>query len=481
MKCDFVGRQRELSALQRLVEKRAPSLVAVTGRRRIGKSRLIQEFAERNPEYRHLSIAALAPQPGITAARQREAFAAQMASGLGIPPVRHDDWLDLFAHLAIGTETGRWIVLLDEISWMARNDPEFLPKLKIVWDRQFSRNARLILVLCGSVSSWLEKNILASTGFVGRVSLHVRVGALPLPDCDHFWGAARKRTSCYDKLKMLAVTGGVPRYLEEIVVKHSAEENIRHLCFSPEGLLFREFEQIFSDLFDKRGPIYRRIVAALAEGHCTLDRVCRRLGVGKGGVISGYLEDLALAGFVHRDHTWDLRTRKQSKLSRFRLQDNYVRFYAKYIQPNRTRIEDHRLEFGPLSALPGWESIGGLQFENLVLGNREFIWRECGLSAGEVEMDGPYFQRPTRRHSGCQIDYLIQTRHGPLYLCEIKFSRNPVSTAVEQEVRDKTERLAAPRHCSILPVLIHAGEVSETVKYGGTFTRIVDFADIFRV
>jgi len=76
------------------------------------------------------------------------------------------------------------------------------------------------------------------------------------------------------------------------------------------------------------------------------------------------------------------------------------------------------------------------------------------------------------------IDYLIQTRHGPLYLCEIKFSRNPISTPIEAEVRDKSKRLSAPRHCSILPVLVHANEVSESVRYGGTFTRIVDFAEI---
>jgi len=480
MRCGFVGRERELSTLQRLVDKQATSLVVVTGRRRIGKSRLVQEFGERNPEYRYLSIAALAPQPGIAAANQREAFADQMAEGVGIPPVTHDDWLDLFTHLAKATERDRWIVLLDEISWMGKDDPEFLPKLKIAWDKHFNRSANLILVLCGSVSSWLEKNILAGTGFVGRVSLHLRIEGLPMPDCDHFWGKARKRTSFYDKLKILAVTGGVPRYLEEVVVRQSAEENIRHLCFSPEGLLFREFDQIFSDLFDKRSAIYRRIVESLAEGHGTLNEICRRLGIEKGGAISAYLEDLVLAGFLKRDYTWDLKTRNHSNLSRFRLQDNYVRFYTRYIQPNRVKIEDHRLDAGPLSALPGWESIVGLQFENLVLANRGFIWRQCGLSPAEVELDGPYFQRPTRRHRGCQIDYLIQARHGPVYLCEIKFSRSPVSTVTEHEVREKIERLAVPRHCSVLPVLIHANEVSEAVKYGDTFARIVDFADILR-
>ena len=342
MKCRFVGREYELDALQSLTEKQAASLVVVTGRRRIGKSRLVEEFADRHEKYGRAFISALAPQPGITPARQRKAFAEQMELALGLPPVQHESWLNLFLHLARGTEKGRWIVLLDEVSWMAGNDPEFLPKLKIVWDQHFKTNPQLILVLCGSVSSWLDRNILSSTGFVGRVSLHLQVDELPLPHCNAFWGAARERVSAFDKLKVFSVTGGVPRYLEEIVAKDSAEENIRRLCFRPEGLLFREFDQIFSELFDRRGPAYRDLVATLSEGHRTLQEICARRSVGKGGVLSTYLQDLVLAGFVHRDYTWDLRTRSPSKLSRFRLKDNYLRFYLKCILPHRARIQDRR-------------------------------------------------------------------------------------------------------------------------------------------
>jgi uncharacterized protein len=93
--------------------------------------------------------------------------------------------------------------------------------------------------------------------FVGRVSLHLQVEELPLPHCNEFWGPAKERVSAFDKLKLFSVTGGVPRYLEEIVPMDSAEDNIRRLCFRPEGILFREFDQIFSGLFDRREPAYR--------------------------------------------------------------------------------------------------------------------------------------------------------------------------------------------------------------------------------
>jgi AAA+ ATPase superfamily predicted ATPase len=119
VKCRFVGREYELNALQSLTAKQAASLVVVTGRRRIGKSRLVEEFAERNGSFGRVFISALAPQSGITPARQRDAFGEQMELALGLPPVQHDRWLNLFLHLARATAKGRWIILLDEVSWMA--------------------------------------------------------------------------------------------------------------------------------------------------------------------------------------------------------------------------------------------------------------------------------------------------------------------------------------------------------------------------
>ncbi|MGI9294170.1 MAG: AAA family ATPase [Pseudomonadales bacterium] len=480
MKVGFVGRQHELDTLQSLTDKRTASLAVITGRRRIGKSRLIEQFATNNDRYRRVFISALAPQDGVKAASQRRAFAEQLALELNLPPVRDDAWMDLLVHLARATEKGRWIILLDEVSWMAGKDPEFLPKLKVVWDEYLKKNPHLILVLCGSVSSWLEDNILSSTGFVGRVSLHLRLDELPAQHCNAFWGSAARRVSPYEKLKVLSVIGGMPRYLEEVIVKQSAEENIRRLCFRPEGMLFREFDHIFSDLFDRRAEPYRRLVTTLADGHRTMQQVLDQLEKEKGGVVSRYLDDLVLAGFLQRDYTWNVRTAGVSKLSRFRLKDNYLRFYLRYILPNRRKIEGGRLADAPLTALRGWDSVMGLQFENLVLQNRRFIWARCGLSPAEIEVEGPFLQTETRRRRGCQIDYLIQTRHGSLYVCEIKFSRSSISGEVEDEVQRKVERLSLPKHCSVLPVLIHANEVSGSVRYGDYFARVINFTDILK-
>ena len=474
---EFHGRADELAGLAVLRKKATASLVAVTGRRRNGKSRLIEEFARQSRGYRFLALSALPPEPGVTEQVQRDAMARSLERTLGIPPIAHSDWSDVFAHIAHNTQKGRWIVLLDEVSWMARRDPAFLGKLKTAWDQQFKKNDRLILVLCSSVSSWIERNLLGSTGFVGRVSWTVRLGQLPLEQCVLFPGLRSGTHSAHAVLKMLAVTGGVPRYLEELLAELTAEQNIRRLCFEPEGLLFNEFDQIFHSLFERRSELYGRIVSALATTRLDLGGVCSAMGNQKSGVVGAYLNDLVTAGFLAKDPTWELRTGRTKRQYLYRIRDNYLRFFLRYVDPRRAQILQKRFRTKSLETLGAWDNVMGLQFENLVLQNRHFIWRQCGLTPGEVVQDGPFFQTPTTRRQGCQVDYLIQTTQGPIFLCEIKFHRGKVRPRVVADVQDKLRKLVKPRHTSIFPVLIHVGGVSSRVVESGFFTRVIDFGE----
>ncbi len=99
----------------------------------------------------------------------------------GLPRISSDDWSTLFQLLARETERGKVLILLDEISWMASGDAGFLSKLKSAWDLYFSKNPRLMLILCGSVSSWIQKNIVSSTAFLGRPSRDIKLEELTLP------------------------------------------------------------------------------------------------------------------------------------------------------------------------------------------------------------------------------------------------------------------------------------------------------------
>lgn len=465
----FYGRQDELDRLNRLLKKKTSSLVVIKGRRRIGKSRLIQEFSK---DFKTYIFTGLPPTKETTAQMQREYFVQQMERLLGLKGIKTDDWGNIFWHLSKAVQKGVVVVVLDEINWMGSLDETFLGKLKSEWDLNFKGNPRLLMILSGSVSSWIDQNILSSTGFLGRLSLELTLDELPLPICNLFWRKKSGYISAYDKFKILAVTGGVPRYLEEIDPGLSAEENIHNLAFRKGGLLVEEFDRIFSDLFSQRTGRYKQIIQSLREGPATLQQIARAIKMEKGGVLSEYLTDLVETGYVVQDYTWNIKSVRRSNLCKFRLRDNYLRFYLRYIEPLRDKIEKNRV-----TEPPAWTTIMGLQFENLVLNNVQFIHRRLGIEPKEIILDNPYFQKPSKTHEGCQIDYLIQTKFKVLYLCEIKFSKEPLGRSIVKEVERKIKQLVKPKGFSIHPVLVHVNGVTEEVIESDFFAKIIDFSD----
>ena len=471
----FIGRTEELATLARLLNKRSASLVIVKGRRRIGKSRLIREFAK---DFTFVDFSGIPPSAQTTEQTQRDEFAHQLEKKFKLPRLKSDNWGDLFTVLAKQTCQGRIVILLDEISWMGGLDHTFTGKLKNAWDVEFSKNSGLILFLCGSVSSWIEKNIINSTGFVGRPSLYLTLEELTLPECNQFWGTLGKGISAYEKLKLLSVMGGVPRYLELMNPKEPAEENIKKLCFMSHSPLRGEFDHIFTDIFSSRSLLYKNILLSLSSGRASQNEIADATGLPRTGDLSGYLNDLRLGGFITRDYTWSIKTGQVSKLSSYRLKDCYSRFYLKYILPKKTLIDKNTFALRGLSSLPGWDSMMGLQFENLVLNNYKRVIQLLEIYPEDIIFENPFFQTRTGRQRGCQIDYLIQTRFDTVYPCEIKFSRNEVGLDVIEQVQQKIKNITLPRHVSYRPVLIHANGVREEVYDSGFFAHIINFSSL---
>ncbi len=362
---------------------------------------------------------------------------------------------------------------MDEINWMGSLDASFLGKLKTAWDLYFKKNPRLVLLLSGSMSAWIEKHILRSTGFFGRIALDIVLHELPFINAIIF-GVPMKRISLQQKsLRFLVLQEEYRFTLNRSIPKLSAEENIRRLCFRKEGLLFLEFDRIFSEVFGARAPIYKKIVTTLAQGSADQAKIFEDIEAEKGGVYSEYLDELVKTGYLTRDYTWSLKSGKFSKLSLYRLCDNYLRFYLRYIEPNKPNILQNR-DLLP----PGWTSIMGLQFENLVLNNRQSIQRILGINPAEIKIDNPYFQRGTRNKSGVQIDYLIQTRFNVVYVCEIKFHRDPIGIDIIQEMRKKLKALKLPRGYSARLVLIHVNGVKKELEEQEFFSHIIDFSQL---
>lgn len=473
----FIGRQYELDRLCQLPRDSRPKLVVIKGRRRIGKSRLAEEFGRRLAGYRTLYFEAAPPEEHETQADERTDFARQLGRIFNVAPPRADDWGDLFWQLAarIRDTRGRCLVIFDEINWMGKRDHTFPGKLKTAWDTQLSKIPHLILILTGSLAGWIKKNLLSSTGYVGRVDLDFTLQELSLAEAAQFWDDRGERVTAYEKLRFMAVSGGVPRYLEAMDPSKSVDTNVLNLCFEPQGLLFREYGNLFGDLFDKRNTIYRQILEVLAEYPVDLEGLFGALKTKRSGWVSKRVDELTDAGFVTRDHTWNIVDGSESRFTRLRISDNYIRFYLKAIRPHRNAIERRQVR-----DLPPIDGVMGLQFENIVLNNREFIWDSIGLAKHRIKYDNPFFQRPTKRQPGCQVDYLIQMENGTLYVCEIRFATKKIPSSIIDEVKQRIARINMPRHYTYRPVLIHVNGVSDAVAEAGYFDEIVDFSAAFR-
>ncbi len=474
----YHGRADAQQQFAQLWRKPKASLVVLQGRRRIGKSAFAAQCARTQAQH-YLKFEGLAPREGQGREEQLTGFAGQLQAQTALPQIHLDSWPQAFQLLANALPAkGKTVLLLDEISWMGQGDRDFAGHLKVAWDNLFSTRKDLVVVICGSVSSWIQQNILNNTGFVGRCSLTYNLEPLSLADSLKFWGKKADRISTTEFIKMLSVTGGVPRYLEEIDPAQTAEQNLHRLCFEPEALLFREFDAIFADIFDRRAAHYRDICEALAGPAKTVQELSAALGVGRGGALTVALDDLVQSGFLQRDQAFSPTSGTDLRQIKYRLSDNYLRFYLRYIAPERARITKGLFKKKALETLPAWDSVMGLQFENLVLQNLAALQRQLGLENTPILNAAPYFQRTTQRQEACQIDLLLRTRQA-LYIVEMKL-RQTVPKSCTAEVREKVRRLKLPRGQSFRTVLVYGGELEQGLEDEDFFDYLVPFDALMR-
>lgn len=472
----FFGREDLILQLEGLWRKRVSSLVTCRGRRRIGKSTLIRQFAKAT-QSRFIKIEGARPGPTTTSEDELRVFAEQLAAQTGSEDSTPHNWLAAFIRLAGRIrDDERTVVLLDEISWLGFGEPLFADIFRIAWENYLKPHDRLVVVLCGSVSSWVRENFIDNRAYVGRRSLDVVADELPPHECAKFWGEAASRTSARDILDVLSVTGGVPRYLEEIDPGLSADENIRKLAFLPRSVLRVDFDEMFSDVVTHQPKFAATAARTLVDGPKSVTEIAEALGTEKSGRISSAMDELEEAGFVASDPGRNPETGAEVRSRRFRLKDNYARFYLKCVEPAKETIDAGSFAFGGMDRFAGWPTVLGLQFENLVINNYRLLLPLLGLDRSHVFSAAPYRRIASEksRKKGVQIDLLLQTRMS-FCLVEIKRQRE-IGREILDEMKEKVRRFAAPREMSVRTALVYDGRLAPSVEADGYFDSIVPFS-----
>lgn len=467
----FYGREDILSDLNALWKKRAPSLVTCRGRRRVGKSTLVEKFAERSGA-RFIRIEGARPKAKMTNADELAAFAEQLSAATGAEDSPPSNWINAFLRLdGKISDAERTVVLLDEVSWMAHYDLRFSSTLKVAWDGHFKKHPKLVFFVCGSVSSWILENMIQNGSFYGRRSMDIVVPELPLSECAKFWGRAASRIDSREIIDVLSVTGGIPRYLEEIDPGATANENIRRLAFRPKSLLREDFDEMFTDVITRLPSLTALVVRTLVDDARTVSDVASILGMDKNGHLSSVLSQLEEAGIVSADEGKNPASGRQMREKHYRLRDNYTRFYLKYVEPVKNTIDGGTFAFGSLDELRGWESVMGLAFENLVVNNAAQLTARLGIGGAHVMSCAPY--RKSGKKGGVQVDLLIQTPRS-VYVVEAK-RRREIGGDIVAEMEERVSKIPKKPGRSVRTALVYDGKLAPIVEAEGYFDAVVPF------
>ena len=406
-----------------------PEFIAVYGRRRVGKTFLIRSYFNENFSF---YASGLNNRPKR---EQLKNFNSKLMEYGHREKKIPQDWAEAFSRLKSllqsdcvyrDPKSGRRVVFLDEVPWMDGKRSDFRSALDLFWNTWGSTQEDLLLLICGSTTSWIIKYVIKDTGgFYNRVTNQIHLLPFSLGECEKFAQSRKLGLNRRQILEYYMTFGGIPYYWGLLFRNQSPMQNIQRLCFDESGSLRNEYPNLFKSLFSAKGP-HRQIVEFLArkEGGALRGEIIDS-GIKGGKSLSTALEELEQCGFLHRYY----HIGKKERDSAYQLVDPFTRFALAFLQG---RISSWQSYYGT----PSYYSWAGRAFETLCLNNLRAIKTSLGIS-GVLTND--FSWRSTEHDPGAQIDLVIERRDGIIDLCEMKYSEGEyaISADYERKIRNK--------------------------------------------
>lgn len=423
---NIIIRQEAQKILEDLYQSDRSEFLALYGRRRVGKTFLVNTFFEKKADiYFHVT--------GIkngSLAQQLTHFVTVMSAVFykGSDIKSRVNWFDAFEGLndAIQkhTEGSQKIVLFfDEFPWMATPKSKLLQALDHYWNRYWSNDPRIKLVICGSSASWIINKVINNKGGLhNRITQKILLKPLTLGETKKFLLMQQVKLTNHQIAQVYMLTGGIPFYLSFVKKGLSSAQIIEALAFSENAPLLKEFDNLFSSLFENAEPYIDllRIIAKHRYGIAQTDIAKKSKYFSQGGRITSKLKELEeagfLLGFVPYQH--------KKKGVYYRLIDEYTLFYFYWIEPIRNTLQESALSTGywqGIQASASWYSWAGYAFEAMVYQHIAQIRAVLNISATAIAHSWRYIPQ-TKSETGAQIDLLFDRRDDAITLCEIKFS-----------------------------------------------------------
>ena len=411
----FYDREEELAALSGAFESPGSDVFVVYGRRRVGKTELLKQFCTDR-----LHMYFLASQEAEH--RQREKFIDQVAAFFDDRTPRIDGWDEAFDYLGEKLQSEAVVVVIDEFPYLVAENDSVPSYVQGFVDEQLQETDSM-LILCGSSVSTMESAVLGhKSPLYGR-----RTGQLNVQPFSFQQARAVIDYETVDAIRSYAVTGGTPMYLTLFDYGRSLAENVRSQVLSPSAVLYNEPEFLLRT--ELRNPArYMSILEAVAMGHTTPNEISGATGI-DAGPLSKYLQTLRQLRLIDREVPVTASAKK-SKRSRYRVADEFLRFWFRYVEPNRSSIEEAPDIVYDGTIAPDLPMHVAITFEDVC---KEAVWE--GIRRGEFE---PYSEVGRWWYNKDEIDIVgLAPNDDRILFAECKWTSDPVGTALVEDLRTK--------------------------------------------
>ena len=405
----MVGREYEISRLRESLRSDKSELVAVYGRRRIGKTYLV-----RNVLNNHIRFEVTGLFRGVKK-EQLKVFLKELkkVSSKFRDIDKITDWAHAFDLLEKYIKSlrgkGKKVIFIDELPWFDTHKSSFLMWFGHFWNTFCERRDDLLVVICGSAASYMIQKIVRNRGSLyGRLTYTLRLEPFSLAETKKMLESKNIYWNNYQIIHLYIALGGIPHYLNKVKRGESVVQNIQRLCFNPNADLVNEFEEIFESLFS-HSDTHVKIIRTLGKVNqgITRDEVIKKTGLSGGGHFTKALDELIVSGFISNYTSIG----RKKKMTLFRLSDEYSKFYLKYIEPNKNQGTDFWRSMSQKQSYISW---AGFNFETICLKHVSQIKKALGI-------EGVYTISSSWRSEGVQIDLVISRDDQWINLCEMKF------------------------------------------------------------
>lgn len=469
----MIGRIDEQRRLREAFESEYSEFVAVYGRRRVGKTFLIREQFNYKFTFQHTGLARTSTR------EQLQSFQLSLRrQGYKKAPLP-GNWIeafDMLKDLIEWSREKRKVVFIDEMPWMDAPRSSFLPALENFWNGFAAARKDVVLIACGSATSWIVKKLLKNKrGLHNRITYRIHLQPFTLNECEQYAIQRRLGMNRHQLIEGYMALGGIPYYWSLLDKSMSLALNIDRLFFSKDGELKGEYNELYASLFNHPEK-YLLVIETLGRKRLGLNReeIIKEGKLESNGKLSEILEDLENCGFIRKYNMIGMK----SKGALYQLTDCYTLFYFRFIHDNPANDEHFWSKSIGTGEYNNW---CGLAFERVCLLHSRQIKAKLGIS-GIISSEYAWSAEREEGKRGAQIDLLIDRNDGVINLCEMKYSKAPfrIDANFEANLLNKRTRFIDATHTKkAVHLIMVCSQGLERNSYADEIQSLVTGGDLF--